>query len=375
MSGNTFGKLFAVTTFGESHGPALGAIVDGCPPGLELSEADLQRDLDRRRPGQSRHTTQRREPDQVRILSGVFEGHTTGAPIGLLIENIDQRSKDYSEIMDRFRPGHADYAYHHKYGVRDYRGGGRSSARETALRVAAGAIARKYLRERYGVEIRGYLAQLGPIRPVRLVWEEVDNNPFFCPDPDKVPELEQFMDALRKSGDSIGARVTVIASGAPVGWGEPVFDRLDADIAHALMSINAVKGVEIGAGFAVVEQRGVEHRDELTPDGFLSNHAGGIVGGIATGQDIIASMALKPTSSLRLPGRTINLCGEPVEVVTKGRHDPCVGIRATPIAEAMLALVLMDHALRHRAQNLDVRTATPAIPGAIGRTGSRPASN
>lgn len=372
MSGNTFGKLFAVTTFGESHGPALGAIVDGCPPGLELSEADLQRDLDRRRPGQSRHTTQRREPDQVRILSGVFEGCTTGAPIGLLIENIDQRSKDYSEIMDRFRPGHADYAYHHKYGVRDYRGGGRSSARETALRVAAGAIARKYLRERYGVEIRGYLAQLGPIRPVRLVWEEVDNNPFFCPDPDKVPELEQFMDALRKSGDSIGARVTVIASGAPVGWGEPVFDRLDADIAHALMSINAVKGVEIGAGFAVVEQRGTEHRDELTPEGFLSNHAGGIVGGIATGQDIIASMALKPTSSLRLPGRTINLRGEPVEVVTQGRHDPCVGIRATPIAEAMLALVLMDHALRHRAQNLDVRTATPVIPGAISGTGSRP---
>ena len=375
MSGNTFGKLFAVTTFGESHGPALGAIVDGCPPGLELSEADLQRDLDRRRPGQSRHTTQRREPDQVRILSGVFEGCTTGAPIGLLIENIDQRSKDYSEIMDRFRPGHADYDYHHKYGVRDYRGGGRSSARETALRVAAGAIARKYLRERYGVEIRGYLAQLGPIRPVRLVWEEVDNNPFFCPDPDKVPELEQFMDALRKSGDSIGARVTVIASGAPVGWGEPVFDRLDADIAHALMSINAVKGVEIGAGFAVVEQRGTEHRDELTPEGFLSNHAGGIVGGIATGQDIIASMALKPTSSLRLPGRTINLRGEPVEVVTQGRHDPCVGIRATPIAEAMLALVLMDHALRHRAQNLDVRTTTPAIPGAIGRAGSPPASS
>ncbi len=372
MSGNTFGKLFAVTTFGESHGPALGVIVDGCPPGLELSEADLQRDLDRRRPGQSRHTTQRREPDQVRILSGVFEGCTTGAPIGLLIENIDQRSKDYSEIMDRFRPGHADYAYHHKYGVRDYRGGGRSSARETALRVAAGAIARKYLRERYGVEIRGYLAQLGPIRPIRLVWEEVDNNPFFCPDPDKVPELEQFMDALRKSGDSIGARVTVIASGAPVGWGEPVFDRLDADIAHALMSINAVKGVEIGAGFAVVEQRGTEHRDELTPEGFLSNHAGGIVGGIATGQDIIASMALKPTSSLRLPGRTINLRGEPVEVVTQGRHDPCVGIRATPIAEAMLALVLMDHALRHRAQNLDVRTATPVIPGAISGTGSRP---
>ena len=372
MSGNTFGKLFAVTTFGESHGPALGAIVDGCPPGLALAEADLQRDLDRRRPGQSRHTTQRREPDQVRILSGVFEGRSTGAPIGLLIENVDQRSKDYGEIMDRFRPGHADYSYHHKYGLRDYRGGGRSSARETALRVAAGAIARKYLRERYGVVIRGYLAQLGPIRPARLVWEAVDNNPFFCPDPDRVAELEQFMDALRKSGDSIGARVTVIASGVPVGWGEPVFDRLDADIAHALMSINAVKGVEIGAGFAVVEQRGTEHRDELTPEGFLSNHAGGIVGGIATGQDIIASMALKPTSSLRLPGRTINLRGEPVEVVTQGRHDPCVGIRATPIAEAMLALVLMDHALRHRAQNLDVRTSTPVIPGAISGTGSRP---
>ncbi len=372
MSGNTFGKLFAVTTFGESHGPALGAIVDGCPPCRALAEADLQRDLDRRRPGQSRHTTQRREPDQVRILSGVFEGRSTGAPIGLLIENVDQRSKDYGEIMDRFRPGHADYSYHHKYGLRDYRGGGRSSARETALRVAAGAIARKYLRERYGVVIRGYLAQLGPIRPARLVWEAVDNNPFFCPDPDRVAELEQFMDALRKSGDSIGARVTVIASGVPVGWGEPVFDRLDADIAHALMSINAVKGVEIGAGFAVVEQRGTEHRDELTPEGFLSNHAGGIVGGIATGQDIIASMALKPTSSLRLPGRTINLRGEPVEVVTQGRHDPCVGIRATPIAEAMLALVLMDHALRHRAQNLDVQTSTPVIPGAISGTGSRP---
>ena len=363
MSGNTFGKLFAVTTFGESHGPALGAIVDGCPPGLELSEADLQHDLDRRRPGKSRHTTQRREPDQVRILSGVFEGRTTGAPIGLLIENVDQRSKDYGEIMDRFRPGHADYTYHHKYGLRDYRGGGRSSARETAVRVAAGAIARKYLRERYGVRIRGYLAQLGPIRPAKLVWEEVDNNPFFCPDPDKVPELERFMDALRKSGDSIGARVTVVASGAPAGWGEPVFDRLDADIAQALMSINAVKGVEIGAGFAVVEQRGTEHRDELTPEGFLSNNAGGVLGGISTGQDIVASMALKPTSSIRLPGRTINVRGEPVTVITKGRHDPCVGIRATPIAEAMLALVLMDHALRHRAQNLDVRTVTPMISG------------
>ena len=367
MSGNTFGKLFTVTTFGESHGPALGAIVDGCPPGLELAEADLQRDLDRRRPGRSRHTTQRREPDAVRILSGVFEGRTTGAPIGLLIENVDQRSKDYGEIMDRFRPGHADYTYHHKYGLRDYRGGGRSSARETAMRVAAGAIAKKYLRERYGVTIRGYLAQLGPIRPVRLVWEEVDNNPFFCPDPDRVAELERFMDALRKSGDSIGARVTVVASGAPVGWGEPVFDRLDADIAHALMGINAVKGVEIGAGFASVEQRGTEHRDELTPAGFLGNNAGGVLGGISTGQDIVASIALKPTSSIRLPGRSINLHGEPVEVVTKGRHDPCVGIRATPIAEAMVALVLMDHALRHRAQNLDARVATPVIPGAAPR--------
>jgi chorismate synthase len=362
MSGNTFGKLFTVTTFGESHGPALGAIIDGCPPGLELSEADLQYDLDRRRPGKSRHTTQRREPDAARILSGVFEGQTTGAPIGLLIENMDQRSRDYSEIMDRFRPGHADYAYHQKYGLRDYRGGGRSSARETAMRVAAGAIARKYLRERYGVRIHGYLAQLGPIRPARVVWEEVDNNPFFCPDPDKVAELEAFMDALRKSGDSIGARVTVVASGAPPGWGEPVFDRLDADIAHALMSINAVKGVEIGAGFACVEQRGTEHRDELTPEGFLRNNAGGTLGGVSTGQDIIASMALKPTSSIRLSGRTINLRGEPVEIMTKGRHDPCVGIRATPIAEAMLALVLMDHALRHRAQNLDVRSATPVIP-------------
>ena len=367
MSGNTFGKLFTVTTFGESHGPALGAIVDGCPPGLELAEADLQHDLDRRRPGRSRHTTQRREPDQVRILSGVFEGRTTGTPIGLLIENVDQRSKDYGEIMDRFRPGHADYTYHQKYGVRDYRGGGRSSARETALRVAAGAVARKYLRERYGVNIRGYLAQLGPIRPARLVWEEVDNNPFFCPDPDRVPELERFMDALRKSGDSIGARVTVVASGVPAGWGEPVFDRLDADIAHALMSINAVKGVEIGAGFASVEQRGTEHRDELTPEGFLSNHAGGVLGGISSGQEVVASIALKPTSSLRLPGRTIDVRGEPVEVVTQGRHDPCVGIRATPIAEAMLALVLMDHALRHRGQNLDVRTDTPMIAAAVPR--------
>ena len=366
MSGNSFGKLFTVTSFGESHGPAIGGIVDGCPPGMALSEDDIQIQLERRRPGKSRHTTQRREPDTVRILSGVFEGKTTGAPIGLLIENMDQRSKDYHECMDRFRPGHADYTYHHKYGCRDYRGGGRSSARETAVRVAAGAIARKYLKERYGVEIRGYLAQLGPIRPDKLIWEAVDNNPFFCPDPDKVAELETFMDALRKSGDSIGARVTVVASGAPVGWGEPVFDRLDADLAHALMSINAVKGVEIGAGFACIEQRGTEHRDEITPQGFLSNNAGGILGGISTGQDIVASLALKPTSSIRLPGRTVNVRGEPVEVITKGRHDPCVGIRATPIAEAMMALVLMDHALRHRAQNLDVTGIVPLIPGAIG---------
>jgi chorismate synthase len=356
MSGNSFGKLFTVTTFGESHGPALGAIVDGCPPGMELCEADLQEQLERRRPGKSRHTTQRREPDEVKILSGVFEGETTGAPIGLLIENMDQRPKDYSEIMDRFRPGHADYAYHHKYGIRDYRGGGRSSARETAMRVAAGAIARKYLKDRYRVKIRGYLSQLGPIRPEKIVWEEVENNPFFCPDPDKVSELEAFMDALRKSGDSIGARVTVVASGAPAGWGEPVFDRLDADLAHALMSINAVKGVEIGAGFACAQQRGTEHRDEITPTGFLSNNAGGVLGGISTGQDIVAGIALKPTSSIRLPGRTVNMKGEPVEVVTKGRHDPCVGIRATPIAEAMMAIVLMDHALRHRAQCMDVTT-------------------
>lgn len=366
MSGNTFGKLFTVTTFGESHGPAMGAIVDGCPPGMKLSETDLQEQLDRRRPGKSRHTTQRREPDKVKILSGVFEGHTTGAPIGLLIENVDQRSKDYSEIMDRFRPGHADYTYHHKYGIRDYRGGGRASARETAMRVAAGAIAKKYLRERYGVQIRGYLAQLGPIRPDRVAWEEVENNPFFCPDSDKVPALESFMDALRKSGDSIGARITVVAEGVPPGWGEPVFDRLDADLAHALMSINAVKGVEIGAGFSSVEQRGSEHRDEITLQGFLGNNAGGVLGGISTGQAIVASIALKPTSSIRLPGRSINVRGEPVEVVTKGRHDPCVGIRATPIAEAMVALVLMDHMLRHRAQNLDVSTKTLVIPGSLG---------
>lgn len=364
MSGNSFGKLFVVTSFGESHGPALGAVVDGCPPGLELDEADLQRDLDRRKPGQSRHTTQRREADAVRILSGVFEGRTTGTPIGLLIENTDQRSRDYDKIKDRFRPGHADYTYQQKYGFRDYRGGGRSSARETAMRVAAGAIAKKYLRQRYGVEIRGYLAQLGPIRAEAFDWNAVDQNAFFFPDADKVPQLEAYMDELRKEGDSIGARVNVVASGVPSGWGEPIFDRLDADIAHALMSINAVKGVEIGAGFAAVEQKGTVHRDPITPEGFLSNHAGGVLGGISTGQDIVASLALKPTSSIRIPGQSIDVHGEPIEVVTTGRHDPCVGIRATPIAEAMLALVLMDHMLRHRAQNQDVHCATPAVPAA-----------
>jgi len=362
MSGNTFGTLFTVTSFGESHGPALGAIVDGCPPGMALSEGDIQHDLDRRKPGQSRHTTQRRESDAVQILSGVFEGKTTGTPIGLLIHNEDQRSKDYSKIMDRFRPGHADYTYQQKYGARDYRGGGRSSARETAMRVAAGAIAKKYLREHFGVTIRGYLAQLGPIRPAAFDWDEVDNNPFFCPDAAKVADLEAYMDALRKEGNSIGARITVVAGGVPPGWGEPIFDRLDAEIARAMMSINAVKGVEIGAGFASVEQKGTEHRDEITPEGFLSNHAGGILGGISTGQAIVCSIALKPTSSIRLPGRSVNVHGEAVEVVTTGRHDPCVGIRATPIAEAMMALTLMDHMLRHRAQNLDVHSQTPVIP-------------
>jgi chorismate synthase len=362
MSGNTFGTLFTVTSFGESHGPALGAIVDGCPPGMALDATDIQHDLDRRKPGQSRHTTQRRESDAVQILSGVFEGKTTGTPIGLLIQNEDQRSKDYSKIMDRFRPGHADYTYQQKYGLRDYRGGGRSSARETAMRVAAGAIAKKYLREHFGVTIRGYLAQLGPIRPAVFDWDEVDNNPFFCPDAAKVEELETYMDALRKAGDSIGARITVVAGGVPPGWGEPIFDRLDAELARAMMSINAVKGVEIGAGFASVEQKGTEHRDEITPEGFLSNNAGGILGGISTGQAIVCSIALKPTSSIRLPGRSVDIHGEDVEVVTTGRHDPCVGIRATPIAEAMMALTLMDHMLRHRAQNLDVHSPTPVIP-------------
>ncbi len=362
MSGNTFGKLFAVTSFGESHGPALGCIVDGCPPGLALTEADLQRDLDRRKPGKSRHTTQRREADAVRILSGVFEGRTTGTPIGLFIENTDQRSKDYSKIMDRFRPGHADYTYQQKYGFRDYRGGGRSSARETAMRVAAGAIAKKYLLAQAGILIRGFLSALGPNTPRTFDWAAVEQNPFFFPDAGMVAELEAYMDALRKSGDSVGAKVTVVAAGVPPGLGEPVFDRLDAEIAHALMSINAVKGVEIGAGFASVEQKGTEHRDQITPEGFLSNHAGGILGGISSGQDIVAHLALKPTSSIRLPGRTVTVQGESVEIVTHGRHDPCVGIRATPIAEAMLAIVLMDHYLRHRAQNSDVQSITPVIP-------------
>lgn len=361
MSGNTFGKLFTVTSFGESHGAALGCIIDGCPPGLELSEADMQRDLDRRKPGTSRHTTQRREADEVKILSGVFEGKTTGTPIGLVIENTDQRSKDYSKIAEQFRPAHADYTYMHKYGVRDYRGGGRSSARETAMRVAAGAVARKFLEQRLGITIRGYLSQLGPIRIEKIDWDQVHQNPFFCPDADKVPEMEAYMDALRKEGNSIGARINVVADGVPPGLGEPIFDRLDADLAHALMSINAVKGVEVGAGFGCVEQKGTEHRDELTPDGFLSNHAGGVLGGISSGQPILASIALKPTSSLRLPGRSIDVNGNPVEVITTGRHDPCVGIRATPIAEAMMAIVLMDHYLRHRGQNGDVTVSTPDI--------------
>ncbi|ALO46505.1 chorismate synthase [Pseudohongiella spirulinae] len=361
MAGNTIGSLFTVTSFGESHGLALGCIVDGCPPGLELSEADLQRDLDRRKPGQSRFTTQRREADEVKILSGVFEGKTTGTPIGLIIENTDQRSKDYSKIKDIFRPAHADYTYQQKYGLRDYRGGGRSSARETAMRVAAGAIAKKYLAQHCGVQVRAYLSQLGPIKAEVLDWDQVEQNPFFCPDAGKVAEMETYMAALNKEGNSIGARISVVASGVPVGLGEPVFDRLDADIAHALMSINAVKGVEIGAGFESVTQKGTEHRDEMTPEGFLSNNAGGVLGGISSGQDVVAHIALKPTSSLRLPGRSIDIHGQSAEVVTTGRHDPCVGIRAVPIAEAMLAIVLMDHLLRHRAQNFDVTCSTPKI--------------
>ena len=364
MSGNTFGTLFTLTSFGESHGAAIGCVVDGCPPGLPLTAADLQLDLDRRKPGTSRHVTQRRESDSVEILSGVFEGRTTGAPIGLLIRNEDQRSKDYGNIADRFRPGHADYTYTHKYGFRDYRGGGRSSARETAVRVAGGAIARRWLQHAYGVSIRGYLSQLGPVRVPFVRWEDVDQNPFFVADQARVAELEAFMDRLRKDGDSVGARIEVVASGVPPGWGEPVYDRLDADIAHALMGINAVKGVEIGDGFGVVDQRGTVHGDEMTPAGFLSNHAGGVLGGISSGQEIHASIAIKPTSSIRLPRQSVNLQGEPVMVETFGRHDPCVGIRATPIAEAMLALVLADHALRHRAQNAGVQVATPVIPAA-----------
>ncbi len=361
MSGSTLGTLFTVTSFGESHGPAIGCVVDGCPPGLALGAADIQAELDRRKPGTSRHVTQRREPDTVEILSGVFEGVTTGTPIALLIRNQDQRSHDYGNIADTFRPGHADYAYQQKYGLRDYRGGGRASARETAVRVAAGAIARKWLRERYGIEIRACMSALGPIDIPFVSWDEVAGNPFFAPNAAIVPQLEVYMDELRKSGDSIGARIEVVASGVPAGWGEPVYDRLDADIAWAMMGINAVKGVEIGAGFRSVIQHGTEHSDEMTPAGFLSNHAGGVLGGISTGQDILASIAIKPTSSIRLDRRSIDRAGNPVIVNTHGRHDPCVGIRATPIAEAMLALVLIDHALRHRAQCGDVESATPRI--------------
>lgn len=365
MSGNSIGKLFCVTSFGESHGPAIGCIVDGCPPGLTLSAEDIQQELDRRKPGTSRHVTQRREADRVEILSGVFENITTGTPIALLIRNEDQRSKDYSKIMDVFRPGHADYTYWQKYGVRDYRGGGRSSARETAVRVAAGAIAKKWLHERHGIIIRGYMAQLGPIVIPFKNWDDVGRNPFFAADSDYAPELETFMDNLRKSGDSAGARINVVAEGVPVGWGEPVYDRLDADIAHAMMNINAVKGVEIGAGFNSITQKGTEHSDEITPEGFLSNNAGGILGGISSGQPVTVSIAIKPTSSIRLARQSVDKAGNPVLVETHGRHDPCVGIRATPIAEAMLAIVLMDHALRHRAQNADVVCTTPKITGSI----------
>jgi len=364
MSGNTFGTLFAFTSFGESHGPAIGCVVDGCPPGMALAESDIQRELDRRRPGTSRHVTQRREPDTVEILSGVFEGRTTGTPIALLIRNQDQRSKDYANIAETFRPGHADYTYWQKYGIRDYRGGGRQSARETAVRVAAGAIARKWLAERCGVTIRGHMTHLGPNAVPFEGWEHVDANPFFVANATMVPALEAFMDRLRKDGDSVGARIEVVASGVPVGWGEPVYGKLDADLASAMMSINAVKGVEIGAGFAAVAQRGTEHSDEMTPQGFLSNHAGGILGGISTGQDVRVAIAVKPTSSIRLDRHSIDKAGQPVIVNTHGRHDPCVGIRATPIAEAMMAVVLMDHALRHRAQNADVQVTTPRIAAA-----------
>ncbi len=362
MSGNSFGKLFTVTTAGESHGEALVGIVDGCPPGMELCESDLQGDLDLRKPGTSRHTTQRREEDLVKILSGTFEGKTTGTPISLIIQNTDQRSKDYGNIANTFRPGHADYTYDQKYGFRDYRGGGRSSARETAMRVDCGGIAKKYLKENYGIEIKGYLKQLGPIKSEMLDWNEVHNNPFFCPDVNKIQELEDYMDALRKSGDSIGARVNVVATNMPAGLGEPIFDRIEADIAHGIMSINAVKGVEIGAGFNSVVQKGTEHRDPITPEGFKSNHAGGTLGGITSGQDLLVSMALKPASSLRIPVDSIDKDGNPIEVITEGRHDPCVGIRATPIAEAMIAITLMDHVMRHRAQNNGVNCPTPTVP-------------
>lgn len=364
MSGNSIGKLFTVSTFGESHGPALGCVIDGCPPGLEIDVEYIQRELDRRKPGTSRFTTQRREDDEVEILSGMFEGKTTGTSIGLVIRNKDQRSKDYANIAETFRPAHADYTYTQKYGFRDYRGGGRSSARETAMRVAAGAFAKKYLFDRYGVKVRGYMSQLGPVKVAFKDWNEVDNNPFFAPNAEVVPQLEEYMIALNKEGNSVGAKITIVAEGLPPGLGEPVFDRLDAEIAHSLMSINAVKGVEIGDGFAVVAQKGTEHRDELTPEGFTSNHAGGILGGISTGQDIVAHIALKPTSSIRLPGQSINTRGESIEVITKGRHDPCVGVRATPIAEAMMAITLLDHILRQRGQNADVTCSTPVIPGA-----------
>ena len=362
MSGNSFGKLFTLTTAGESHGDALLGIVDGCPPGMKLTEEDLQGDLDLRKPGSSRHTTQRRESDAVKIVSGTFEGVTTGTPIGLLIENNDQRPRDYTKIANSFRPGHADFSYQQKYGIRDYRGGGRSSARETAIRVAAGGIAKKYLGEKFNIKIQGYLAQLGPVTFENFDWDEVHNNPFFCPDFNKVQELEEYMDNLRKSGDSIGARINVVASNMVTGLGEPIFDRLDADIAHAMMSINAVKGIEIGAGFQVVNQKGSDHRDLITPEGFKSNNSGGILGGISSGQDLLISIALKPTSSIRLPAESIDKKGQSTEISTTGRHDPCVGIRATPIAEAMLAITLMDHALRNRAQNSDVESVTPAIP-------------
>ncbi len=365
MAGNTLGRVFTVTSFGESHGPAIGCVVDGCPPGLALSAEDIQRDLDRRKPGTSRHVTQRQESDTVEILSGVFEGKTTGTPIALLIRNEDQRSRDYGNLIDTFRPGHADYTYWQKYGIRDHRGGGRSSARETAVRVAAAAIARKWLQEKHGIVIRGYLSQLGPIDLPFQSWETVDTNPFFSANAEVVGKLEAFMDELRKAGDSVGAKITAVAEHVPVGWGAPVYAKLDADLAGAMMSINAVKAVEIGTGFASVAQRGSEHGDELTPEGFVTNHAGGILGGISTGQDVVVTIAIKPTSSIRIPRRSIDKQGNPVTIETNGRHDPCVGIRATPIAEAMMALVLMDHALLHRAQNADVQTATPKIPGSF----------